>query len=218
MALHLRDSDKRTYDFFISRALQRLAGPLGKDFWHGYILQLAHAEPLVTDCLLAISTLYEHPQFMVSFRRNPYDRTPADQEVSENLQILHPDVPPPPDKYHASALQKYNQAIKQFKERMEHGSAAPHLVLTSCALFFCIEVIRDNVFAALSLVNNGMKLLKNYEPVFLDSQQADLFRMFKLMFSRLGVTAATSKWCKPPPTKCFSAMPHSEGVTSWDIC
>ena len=197
MALRLRDSEKRTYDYFLSCASLRLAGPLGKDFWHGYILQLAHTEPLVTDCLLAISTLYEHPQFMVSFRRNPYDRTPADKERSESLGVLHPHVPPPPDKYHASALQKYNQAIKQFKERLEHGSAAPYLVLTSCALFFCIEVIRDNVFAALSLVNNGMKLLKDYGPMFSESQQADLFRMFKLMFSRLGVTAATIGYALP---------------------
>lgn len=198
MALHVREGEKRTYDFFLSCASERLAGPLGKDFWHGYILQLAQTEPLVTDCLLAISTLYEHPQFMVSFRRNPYDRTPADKERSEKLEILHPNVPPPPDKHHARALQKYNEAIRQFKNQIEQGSAAPHLILTSCALFLCIEVIRDNVFAALSLVNNGMKLLKDYGSTFAQGQGADLFEMFKQMFSRLGVTAATSKCCEAP--------------------
>lgn len=130
---------------------------------------------------------------MTSFRRNPYDRSTADKERSETLGVLHPDVPPPPDVYHASALKKYNQAIRQFKERTEQGLVAPYLVLTSCALFFCIETIRDNVFASLSLVNNGVELLKHYGSMLSEIQQAGLFKMFKLMFSRLGVTAATSR-------------------------
>lgn len=128
---------------------------------------------------------------MASFRRNPYARTADEVEKAENLGITHPNVPPPPDKFHASALHKYNQAIRQFKQRIEHGSVPPHLVLTSCALFFCIEVIRDNLFAALALVNNGVQMLKYYGSTFSKGQQDGLFKTFKLMFSRMGLTAAT---------------------------
>ena len=161
-----------------------------QEFWCGYVLQLAHAEPLVTDCLLAISTLYEHPQFLPSFRRNPYLRAEGGRATAESAQVLHPNVPPPPDKFHSSALMYYNRAIRQFKERVENGSASPLLAISSCALFLCIEVIRDNIFAAFTLINHGVKMLQHYASYIPQDKQAGLFRMVKLMFSRMGVTAA----------------------------
>jgi hypothetical protein len=84
----------------------------------------------------------------------------------------------------------YNRAIRQFKERVESGSATPLLAISSCALFFCIEVIRDNIFAAFTLINHGVKMLQHYASYIPQDKQAGLFRMVKHMFSRMGVTAA----------------------------
>ena len=127
---------------------------------------------------------------MASFRRNPYSRAEGTSASAERDQVLHPNVPPPPDEFHSSALMHYNRAIRLFKERVESGSATPLLAISSCALFFCIEVIRDNVFAACSLINHGVKMLQHYASSIPQDKQAGLFRMVRLMFSRLGVTAA----------------------------
>jgi hypothetical protein len=113
------------------------------------------------------------------------------QEDSENLEVAHPNVPPPPDEFHACALQRYNMAIRQFKNRVEQGLATPSLALTTCLLFCCIETIRDNVFAALALIKHGVGMLEHYTSVQSESQQSEMFKMMRLMFSRVGVTAAT---------------------------
>ena len=82
-------------------------------------------------------------------------------------------------------------AIRQFKDRVARGLATPSLVLTTCLLFYCIETIRDNVFAALALVKHGVGMLEHYTSTETGQQQLGLFKMMRLMFSRIGVTAAT---------------------------
>jgi hypothetical protein len=128
---------------------------------------------------------------MASFRRNPFRRSALTKDDAEHLEVLHPNVPPPPDEFHASALQRYNMAIRQFKSRVEQGLATPSLVLTTLPLFLCIEVIRDNVFAALALIKHGVGMLEHYTSIESEDQQPGLFKMIRLMFSRIGVTAAT---------------------------
>lgn len=63
------------------------------------------------------------------------------------------------DEQHASALRYYNRSITRLREQIAAGKASPLLALISCMLFTCIEVIRDNVFVALTLITNGVKLL-----------------------------------------------------------
>ena len=58
----------------------------------------------------------------------------------------------PPDEYHIRALQIYNRAMRGFQLRVEDGKATLLLALLSCLLFICIELIRDDIFLALSLL------------------------------------------------------------------
>ena len=154
------------------------------------------------DSLLAISTLWEHPQYLESFRKNPF--LSSNKEWSRKiaaLQIVHPNVPPPPDEFHSMALNLYNRAIRRFKQRVEDGKATPLLALLSCALFFCIELIRDNVYMALSLFTRGTGLLKEYAPIIAEEKNQGLLTLIKLMFSRIGVVAATfgvPRWLESP--------------------
>lgn len=190
-----------------------------QDFWCGYVLQLAHKEPFITDCILAISTLYEHPQFMASFRENPYRSSLEERNDLDRLKVIHPNVPPPPDKFHSSALWQYNRAMRRLRERIETGTANAQLALVSCVLFFCIEVIRDNVFAAFGLVKRGVLLLRQFESTTPEESHADLFKLIKLIFSRMGVTAASLGHPLPgeepelasteDKTWTFRTMPHA---------
>lgn len=160
--LGLQENESRTFDYFLSVTAPRMGGALDKDFWCGQVLQIAQHEPIVLDALLAISILYEHPQFMKSFYP-PGDPDKATDPKYRNgvLNITHPAFSKPPiDEYHASALMYYNRAMRRFKARMDEGTATTLLALLTCALFICTEVIRDHVFGALALFTQGTKLLK----------------------------------------------------------
>lgn len=160
--LGLRENETRTFDYFLKWTAPRLAGALDKDFWCVQVLQVAQSEPIVLDALLAISILYEHPQFMKSFR-SPGDPDKSTDSKYQNgvVNITHPAFSQPPiDEFHASALMYYNRAMKRFKDRMDKGTATPLLAMLTCMLFICTEVIRDHVFGALVLFTQGIKLLK----------------------------------------------------------
>lgn len=87
------------------------------NFWGQTVLQLSHDYPFVMDCIVVLSTLYEHPQYLKTFQRG----TPLG--------------PPPLDKYHAQALTRFNRALFNFKLTVENGKATPSLALLSCLLF-----------------------------------------------------------------------------------
>lgn len=128
---------------------------------------------MVLDSLLAISTLYEHPQYMHSFRTTR-DLSGSPSRGREKIDMRTLDriaVPPKVDENHMNALRAYNRAIETFRRRMNDGNATPLLVLLSCVLFICIEVIRDNVFAAITLYTNGFNMIKQYDSVIANEQE-----------------------------------------------
>lgn len=158
----LQDDEKRQLDFFISRAAPRLAGAFDKDFWCGSVLQAAQHEPVILDCLLAISTLYEHPQYIVSFRSKNDGRRGAFDLVQQRHGPDHGYGTTSIDANHERALTFYNRAIKGFKQHMNDGTASPTLALVSCILFVCVETIRDNVNDAMHLYARGIGMLNQY--------------------------------------------------------
>ncbi|KAK3068447.1 hypothetical protein LTR53_013972, partial [Teratosphaeriaceae sp. CCFEE 6253] len=192
--LGVGNGDIRTFDFFVSFTAPRLSGSLDvdKDFWCGTILQIAQTEPLVMDSLLAISVLYEHPQFLEAF---PRDAEPIGQPVGDGMKTaaMHTGtaIGPRLDPHHAKALVAYNRAIEAVRRRMLAGTATPLLALLSCTLFFCVEVIRDDVFAALALFSKGSGLLKQFERLRFVGQEMRIVETLRGMFGRIGVLAAT---------------------------
>lgn len=168
--LGLKENERRTFDYFLSWAAPRLAGALDTNFWCREVLQIAQAEPVVLDTLLAISTLFEFPQFMRSFR--PERDTSADVTVPDFGKVRPPkgtaldseDIPqwvsPSLDEHHHAALKYYNRAIGHTMVAMKAGRGDPLVLQLSCILFICVEVMRDNVFAALALFTQGTTLLR----------------------------------------------------------
>ncbi|KAK5693111.1 hypothetical protein LTR97_010587 [Elasticomyces elasticus] len=183
---HLRTADVRTFDFFQSCTAPCLAGSLDKDFWCGSVLQIAQSEPSVMDSIIAISTLYEHPQYLKSF-----------QQHSEPIKLpigISDGLPAPDgtiDGNHARALVAYNRAIEGIRMQLKTGTATPLIALLSCTLFFCIEVIRDDIFAALALFSKGRSLLHQFAKVEFSPQEKSLVDTIRAMFGRIGVLAAS---------------------------
>ncbi|KAK5125987.1 hypothetical protein LTR85_011342 [Meristemomyces frigidus] len=186
----LQESDKRAFDFFLACTAPRLGGSFDKDFWCGYVLQLAHAEPFVLNSLLAISTLYEHPQYLTSFTHREAIIHPVGDGLKTPAMELGQKAARPLDPHHAAALKSYNKALQEFRQQMESGKGTPLLALFSCVLFITIELIRDDIVAVLGLFSKGTELLKQFACVRFEGLEQELFTTIKLIFARLGVLAA----------------------------
>ncbi|RMZ27481.1 hypothetical protein D0859_08462 [Hortaea werneckii] len=190
-----KEGERRAFDFFLDCAGKSLAGGLDYEFWCGTVLQLAQTEPFIFDSIVAISTLYEHPQYLQSFspERGDVVRQPiGDGMKTPALQTGHPrTVPTTINEHRAYALKSYNKAMQAFRERVEAGKASPALVLLSSVLFICIELIQDDIFNTSALLMRTAGLMREFEGARMTAEEAQLFANIKLMFSRLGVLAAS---------------------------
>lgn len=199
----LRDSDRRTFDYFISYTAPRLAGVWDKvrwrfsqhhlatptmltslqEFWCIDVLQLAHREPFVLDSLLAISVLYEYPQYMASFSGKPGHAPDADYPGTSF------ESPTPLDGHHMRALGLYNRAIRSFSAQLTDGHTSHAVALLSCVLFICIETMRDDMFAVMTLFTHGRKMLKRVQRDTLTSDETSMLAIVEHTFERMAVQA-----------------------------
>ncbi|KAI7281971.1 hypothetical protein KC345_g3795 [Hortaea werneckii] len=190
-----KEGERRAFDFFLDCAGKSLAGTLDYAFWYGTVLQLAQSEPFIFDSIVAISTLYEHPQYLQTFspERGDVVRQPiGDGMKTPALQTGHPrTVPTTINEHRAYALKSYNKAMQAFRERVEAGKASPALVLLSSVLFICIELIQDDIFNTSALLMRTAGLMREFEGARMTPEEAQLFANIKLTFSRLGVLAAS---------------------------
>ncbi|KAK5134557.1 hypothetical protein LTR08_006342 [Meristemomyces frigidus] len=191
MLIGLRESDKRAFDYFVSRTAPCLAGVFDKDFWCGYVLQIAHSERYVLDSLVAISTLYEHPQYLVYFASSESEYHPGESGMKVPDVRTASDKEQTLDSHHADALKSYNRAMRTFRQSIESGEGTPLLALLSCVLFITIEIIRDDVAAALTLWLKGSGLLKQFANLKLEGLEQQLFVAIREIFVRLSVSAGT---------------------------
>lgn len=144
---------------------------------------MAQREPFVIDSLLAISTLYEHPQYLASFSGRPGEAPNASNPGTSFGGT------PTPDPHLAHALKFYNRSIQRFTAQMIQGKASHVVALLSCVLFICIETIRDNVLAAMGLFTQGTNLLKQVDRSRLTSDEESMLRLIENTFQRMAVQA-----------------------------
>lgn len=198
--LGLRKTDKRAFDYFISHTAPRLAGTWDKvssyrhntlatllmaeqEFWCNNVLQVAQKEPFVVDSLLAISVLYEHPQYLSSFTGSPGE-APTPEYPGTSFEGT-----PVPDEYLAYALKLYNRSIQSLTAEMNQGKASHTVALLSCLLFICIETIRDNVLATMGLFMQGTNMLKHIDRSRLTSDEETMLKVMERTFQRMAVQA-----------------------------
>lgn len=211
--LGLEPHEMQAFDYFISTSGPRLAGSLDQDFWCGQLLQLCHAERFVLDAVLAISALYQHPQYLQRFSVNlEGDKEQPKLERMKMLQTGDPFGNYRVDQHHASALRYYNRSIAVLKARLAGGDLSPTLVLLSSLLYIAIEIIRDNVFVALDLFSQSISLM----PRALEQAKDDpLILIIRVMLARVAVTAATfghAQAMETPPS--FVGAGNSEDFNS----
>lgn len=146
-------------------------------------MQLAQHEPFVLDSLLTISVLYEHPQYMASFNGKP-GHAPDHDNPGTSFE-----APTPLDGHHLHALKLYNRAIRSLSAQIAEGKASQAVALLSCVLFICIETIRDDVFAAMTLFTQGINMLKRIERKKSTSKDTSMLVLVEYIFERMAVQA-----------------------------
>ncbi|KAJ5103074.1 hypothetical protein N7532_003603 [Penicillium argentinense] len=129
----LAPAEKRQdVQFFCSEATGILSGFFPSDCWDRFLSQLTHQHPTIRHAAAAVGAAYE--QYAL---RAPGEKT------TENF-----------------ALQQYSKAIQSFREQIQN----PHdqnidLILITCALFTCLEVLHSNSNRAMDHVEGGVQIL-----------------------------------------------------------
>ncbi|OOQ87680.1 C6 finger domain protein [Penicillium brasilianum] len=137
--------ERRAFEYYFQHVAKYLAGGMAIDFWTGVIPQLCRTEPAVWDSMIAISSLFEHPEQCTDFtllraRETSYNRLDSSQR---------------------DALTWYSRSISNIHSQIERGKADPYIALISCVLFICIETIQGRMEEALQLYKQGMSLIRD---------------------------------------------------------
>ena len=96
-------AELRAFDFFIHVVAPVLSGSPDDAFWFGPVLQFSRIDPVIWDAVLAISCLFEHPQY-------------------SNLVTIGALSEPSSDNSHRlRALGWYGRAISRLRQSFEAG-------------------------------------------------------------------------------------------------
>ena len=132
--------DRRSFDFFRSQTGPMLSGPFDANFWTRLLLQFSHSEPTVWHSLLALSTLHE--QYLLDNDHR------CDHDYASNRRF---------------ALQHYNEAIGLLTGSSPESKPSTEVILVSCILFVCLELLLGNVEGAINHVHGGIKIIHGWK-------------------------------------------------------
>ncbi|RFU26147.1 hypothetical protein B7463_g10185, partial [Scytalidium lignicola] len=163
------DQERRCFHYFRCRTVPQLSGSFESTFWNRLLLQATQHQPVVWHAVVALGSLHRH------FEQRHQNLSEADE----------------------FALQQYVKAIGLvLKPIREQGHQAADVVLISCVLFVCFEILRGYHSAALSHINGGVKIiseLPSCQPNTTLSLAANPYvplPVFKQIFSRLDAQAS----------------------------
>jgi hypothetical protein len=167
--------ERRSFEFYRTKTAPCLAHTLDSTFWNEFILQLSHSEPAIRYALVAIGALNER-------LRPSTDPGMVSQNRDPNLKL---------------ALGSYNKAIKHLTTQMQQNNS-DLIALLTCILFICVEFLQDNINQALTLVHQGIAIIRaqdripeeNKDEPESRTQQYMIDHEVMPMFTRLTVLSA----------------------------
>lgn len=125
---------------FCTQITRSLSGFFPSDFWDRFLPQLSQHNSTIRHAVVAVGAVYERK---VQRALMP---APGDSSPVEHFE-----------------LQQYNKAIRNFLEQM----SAPEVVgvdmmLITCVLFICLEMLRTNNLRAMDHVQGGLQILAKH--------------------------------------------------------
>lgn len=132
--------EEMAFDFFRLRTSVKLSGILDPVFWGTLVFQASAQEAAILHALTALGAV----DLSKAIQRN--------QTSVDDASCM--------GRYELLALQQYNKAIGRLSVHFEEKNRySLQVALISCMIFICIELLRENLTAANTHFQNGLKLL-----------------------------------------------------------
>lgn len=147
LALHILSVDmagegeeRRAFHFFRTNSVMAFQGYFDSEFWSRLILQASHSKPTIRHAVIALGSLHETTQNKDSA---------ALKSGKANNKF---------------ALQQCNKAIASLnKELSLKGQRSIEVLLMSCVLFVCFETLQGNYESALTHMESGVRMYRNWQ-------------------------------------------------------
>lgn len=134
--------ERESFDFFRDHAATSLSGHFSSTVFQYLVLQVTHKQPIVLHAAIAVGSMYRV------------------RVMAAQLSIakIH-DCP-----YYGSALKQYNKAISSLSDFIDTQGGKDHferliVVLITCLLFVCFEMLHGDQAVVISHLVNGLKVL-----------------------------------------------------------
>lgn len=182
---------------FLSRTAPRLPGLFSSSLWDRVILQASASEPFIRDTLVAIGALS-------SCERKWVKDLPAGKKSTSGIEAA------PQFRF---ALQKYGTAVNSMRKKLASyaNDQSPvqgkkdrnlRLVLISCLLVVCFEVLQGNHFFALRHAISGHSILQDWLSQHAPIEETFLEPLLPFTSTTTRINANFSRICLGSP------LPH----------
>jgi hypothetical protein len=128
----------RSYHYFRERTSHDLSGHNDREFWTNLVMRISHHQPAIKHTLTALGSLGESLEIAYSTWRD---------EMAQPLHIF--------------SLKQYSKATSLLKD--DYTCVSTEVILISCVLFVCFETLQKSCESAMSLLDNGLKLLAQWQ-------------------------------------------------------
>ncbi|CAG7559695.1 unnamed protein product [Fusarium equiseti] len=171
LATYSNGVEAESFQFFIEKTLDNFQTFFTDDLWSTRILQVAQEEDCIKNGVVALSHFHRHYLTHQQWRR--IESVPA--------------------------LKHYNLAIKELLTPSPDTSSRGHVLIISCLIFICIELLQGKTDSAIGLFKYGCNMIqqhRNSSPkdktdTNLYSDTVETFKLVEACFKRIAVQFLT---------------------------
>lgn len=132
--------ERRAFHFFREKSATDFPGFFESSFWSQLVLQASHIEPSIKHAVIALGSLHETVQ-------------QEDRTLSNSGKACDP-----------FALQQCNKAIGHLSQNLcSNVQHSKEMLLMSCAIFICFESLQGNYESALSHMQGGLRMFRDWQ-------------------------------------------------------
>ncbi|EED12137.1 conserved hypothetical protein [Talaromyces stipitatus ATCC 10500] len=144
--LNLTLDEKRSFEWYKCRVKPKVHGLFVLAFWETLLFQTALSEPAVLHAVLAISCVHE---------------TEVNHYANQVTQNASRDSRGDKEK---RILKHYSKAIRHLQPYLSaDGRLSARLVMVTCAVFVCLELLRGNFKTAIFHLESGVNVLREVQ-------------------------------------------------------
>ncbi|KLO93381.1 Uncharacterized protein LW94_9126 [Fusarium fujikuroi] len=130
--------EARSFQFFIEKTLVNFQTFFEDDLWNRRVLQVAQSTDCIRHAIVALA--YYHELYLT-------------HEQWRSLESV-------------SALKHYNLAIKELLNPSPNTSSQAHILVLSCLIFICIELLHGKTDSTIGLFRYGCAMIRQFRRTF----------------------------------------------------